>query len=113
MKIPEGYEEVESGIVQIGDMVMNKLTGEYYPILVEPSLDVMSLVSVVRPKVSDQGLILEHLRELSKLVPQFKIRVIPPHVNGQSNVVVEGQCGRMVANLEFHRGGKLKGAYTQ
>jgi len=108
---PDGYMVVENGNVLIGDMVWN--TDTYYPVLVEPSLDVGSLVSVVRPIVSEQHKILEHLRELCKLVPQVKIQVPQPHVNGTSHIIIQGHCGRMIASLEFHRGGKLKKADTQ
>jgi hypothetical protein len=110
---PQGYQVVDTGKVQVGDMIWDKRLEMYCPISADPHISVEGLVSVVRPIESDQYQILGHLRALMQLVPQLKIRVPNPHVNGDSNIIVEGQCGRIIANLEFHRGGKLKKADTQ
>jgi len=103
--MPVGYEEVTTGPICVGDMVWNKMAEEYQETTQECPLNVLACVSVVRPKVSELMKITKLLEELCTLVPQIKLS------KGGALIVV-GHCGQQIATLEFHRGGKLKGAKT-
>ncbi len=101
--IPEGYEEIATGTICVGDRVWNKIYEDYQDATQECNLSVGACISVVRPKVSEQSKITDLLKQLCALIPQIKIVVA-----GVTELHVVGQCSQVIAKLIFHKGGKLK-----
>ncbi len=100
--VPEGYDQVVSGHIRVGDLVWNRLDEMYLEMTQECALPVQYCVSVIRPKVSDQVKITKALDDLALVLKGVTIR------KASSHLTIVGPSDKVIGSVEFHPGGKLK-----